>query len=90
MNTINSKPIKMIATYSRVSTSTQEEQQTIRTQFATLKEYADKNGHTIVQEYIDDGWSGDSLARPGLDKLREDAKNKNWDAVLIYDPDTLS
>src|SRR3989344_9581018 len=85
-----SKPIKLIATYSRVSTSTQEDQQTIQTQILTLKEFAEKNGYTIVQEYIDDGWSGDVLARPALDKLRQDTKEKIWDAVLIYDPDRLA
>ncbi len=56
----------------------------------TLKEFADKNGDNIVQQYIDDGWSGDVLARPALDKLRQDAKEKLWDAVLIYDPDRLA
>ena len=30
------------------------------------------------------------LARPALDQLREDAKKKIWDAVLIYDPDRLA
>jgi site-specific DNA recombinase len=30
------------------------------------------------------------LARPALDQLREDAKNKLWQAVLIYDPDRLA
>jgi site-specific DNA recombinase len=39
---------------------------------------------------VDNGWSGDMLARPALDQLREDAKNKLWQAVLIYDPDRLA
>ena len=90
MNPTISKPIKLIGTYSRVSTSTQEDQKTIETQTMTLKEFADKNGYNIVQQYIDDGWSGDVLARPALDKLRQDAKEKIWDAVLIYDPDRLA
>ena len=84
------KPIKLIATYSRVSTSNQEEQQTIQIQLNTLQEFAKKNNYTIVENYVDDGWSGDILARPSLDKLRQDAKNKIWEAVLIYDPDRLA
>ena len=83
-------PIKLIATYSRVSTSLQEEQQTIKNQLNALQEYATKNSYTIVEEYVDDGWSGDILARPALDKLRQDAKNKVWEGVLIYDPDRLA
>lgn len=73
-----------------MSTSRQEEQQTIQTQIGVLKEYAEKNDYTIVQEYIDDGWSGDILARPALDKLRQDAKEKIWEVVLVYDPDRLA
>ena len=90
MDTIKEKPIKLIATYARVSTSHQEEQQTIKNQVLSLKEFSQKNGHTIVEEYVDDGWSGDILARPALDKLRQDAKNKVWEAILIYDPDRLA
>jgi site-specific DNA recombinase len=81
---------KLIATYSRVSTSNQEEQKTIQTQLLTLKEFSEKNNYTIVREYTDDGWSGDVLARPALDKLRHEAKKKLWDAVLVYDPDRLA
>ncbi len=81
---------KLIATYYRVSTSNQEENQTIQTQIAAVKEFAQKNGYTIVKEYKDDGWSGDSLARPDLDQLRVDAKSKMWEAVLVYDPDRLA
>lgn len=81
---------KLIATYARVSTSRQEEEQTIQNQISSLKEYADKNGLSIVRQYTDDGWSGDTLARPELDKLRQDVKSKQWEAVLIYDPDRLA
>lgn len=81
---------KLIATYARVSTSHQEEQETINAQTEALKEYASINGLTIIQEYKDEGWSGDSLARPSLDKLREEAKSAPWEGVLIYDPDRLA
>ena len=81
---------KMIAIYARVSTLRQENEETIQTQLVALKDYADKNGYTIVQEYLEDGWSGDMLARPTLDQLRNDAKRKLWEAVLIYDPDRLA
>jgi len=81
---------KLIATYARVSTARQEEEQTIKTQEAVLREEALKKGFTIVKEYCDEGWSGDTLARPGLDQLRTDAKSKKFDAVLIYDPDRLA
>ncbi len=80
----------MIAIYARVSTARQEEDGTIETQLSAVREFAGKNGYTIVKEYLDDGWSGDMLARPQLDQLRQDAKNKTWEGVLAYDPDRLA
>ncbi len=84
------KSNKLVAVYARVSTARQEEDGTIETQLGAVREFAGKNGLTIVKEYIDDGWSGDVLARPSLDALRQDADSKLWEAVLIYDPDRLA
>lgn len=84
------KQIKFIAAYGRVSTSNQENEGTIETQLSAVRDFALKSGYTIVKEYLDNGWSGDTLARPELDKLREDARKKMWEAVLIYDPDRLA
>ena len=81
---------KLIATYARVSTSRQENEGTIETQLMAINEFANKNGYIIVQNYIDNGWSGDFLARPALDQLRMDAGKKNWQAVLAYDPDRVA
>lgn len=80
---------KLISVYGRVSTSNQEDQKTIEAQLSEVRRFAQERGYTIVKEYIDEGWSGDILARPALDQLRHDAKDKIWDAVLIYDPDRL-
>ncbi|MDO8557280.1 MAG: recombinase family protein [Candidatus Jorgensenbacteria bacterium] len=84
------KAISLIAVYARVSTARQEEEGTIETQLSAVREFAKKNEYTIVKEYIDDGWSGDMLARPQLDQLRQDAKSKVWEAVLAYDPDRVA
>lgn len=81
---------KLIAIYARVSTSHQENEGTIETQIVAIKDYAQKNNLIIIQEYLDNGWSGDILARPALDQLRQDAKNKIWNGVLIYDSDRLA
>ena len=81
---------KRIAIYARVSTARQEEDGTIETQLGVLREFAQLNNCIIVREYMDDGWSGDILARPSLDQLRADVTKKIWQAVLIYDPDRLA
>src|SRR3989338_2602965 len=81
---------KLIALYARVSTSNQENEGTIESQIVAMKEFAQKNGYTIVREYLDNGWSGDSIVRPALDQLRMDAKKKIWEGILFYDPDRLA
>ena len=81
---------KVIAAYYRVSTATQEENQTIETQISAVKDFAAKNGYKIVKEYADDGWSGDTLVRPSLDQLRVDAKEKMWEGIIAYDPDRIA
>lgn len=81
---------KLIAVYGRVSTSNQEEEGTIETQLLSVRNHAKASSYIIVKEYLDEGWSGDTLTRPALDQLRIDAKKKEWEAVLMYDPDRLA
>jgi len=78
------------ALYARVSTQRQENEETIETQIMAVRDYAAKNGHTLIKTYKDEGWSGMILARPNLDELRLDARKKLWEAVIIYDPDRLA
>ncbi|OGN20144.1 MAG: hypothetical protein A3I32_01945 [Candidatus Yanofskybacteria bacterium RIFCSPLOWO2_02_FULL_45_10] len=90
MTNTSQKETRLISVYGRVSTSNQENEGTIETQLSAVKDFAQKNNYTIVQEYLDNGWSGDSIVRPALDQLRIDAKKKIWEAVLMYDPDRLA
>src|ERR1700730_2320756 len=79
-----------VALYARVSSEIQEKEATIESQVAQLREAAQKQGDVIIQEYRDDGFSGDLLARPGLDRLRDDATKKLFERVLILSPDRLA
>jgi len=80
------------ALYARVSTSGQEKEQTINSQIAEIVSKAQGDGSTINQslQYIDDGWSGELLARPALDELRDAIKNKTFDTLYLYDLGRLS
>ena len=84
------KQNKLVAVYGRVSSSNQENEGTIETQLSAVNKFVLEKGYIVVQKYIDEGWSGDNLARPALDQLRMDAKKKIFDAVVIYDPDRLA
>jgi site-specific DNA recombinase len=61
------------ALYARVSTSNQVQTQTIEQQLERLHTYAQAQDWTVPPEQVfrDDGYSGASLARPALSKLRE-------------------
>jgi site-specific DNA recombinase len=78
------------AIYARVSTEGQEKQETINSQLADLRNYASQINMDIVEEYIDNGYSGELFDRPALDKLRDDAKNRLFSALLVHSPDRLS
>lgn len=80
--------MKKVAIYARVSTERQEQQKTIESQLAELREIC-KN-FQVVREYIDEGWSGETLARPALDQLRDDAKQEMFEAVHVHSVDRLS
>lgn len=79
-----------VALYARVSSEIQEKEATIESQVAQLRETAEIQGDTVVQEYRDDGFSGDLLARPGLDRLRDDAGKGLFDRVIVLSPDRLA
>lgn len=79
-----------IALYARVSTEEQREGNTIESQIAELEKFAERNEWSIQGRYIDEGWSGALLARPELDRLRDDASRGLFDVVLVNDVDRLA
>ena len=82
--------MKRLAAYCRVSTDRQKEEQTIEVQKRFIEEWASKNDTLIVEWYLDDGWSGELLARPELDRMRDDAKKSIWEGVVFIDRDRLA
>jgi site-specific DNA recombinase len=81
-----------VAMYVRVSTFHQAQLQTIEQQLTRLATYLEAQGWPLVEELIfrDDGYSGAKLKRPGLDHLRDKARNREVDLVLLTAPDRLA
>ena len=81
-----------VAAYARVSTRHQAQAQTIEQQLDRLRTHAAARGWELAQENVfrDDGYSGASLRRPGLDHLRDAAASARLDRVLITTPDRLA
>jgi site-specific DNA recombinase len=84
--------MKPVAIYARVSSERQKEQATIVSQTTVLLEHAVQQNWTVPNEwrFLDEGYSGASLVRPGLDSLRDRIAEGQIDTVLVLSPDRLS
>jgi site-specific DNA recombinase len=84
--------MKRVGLYARVSPGRQEQELTIESQIAAIEERIAAMGLTVEREhrYIDNGWTSDSLLRPGLEALRDAVALGNLDCVVLHDPDRLS
>ena len=80
------------AIYARVSSARQAKDETIGSQLAALREHAATSRLDVPEEWVfaDDGHSGATLARPGLEALRDLAAQGCLDVVLVYSPDRLA
>ncbi len=79
-----------VGIYARVSTDTQQARATIGSQLQTLRDRIAAEGEELIEEFIDDGYSGARLDRPGLDRLRDAAESGVIDAVWCLSPDRLA
>ena len=82
----------MAAIYARVSSEQQREAHTIASQTAALIELAKTLEFEVPKAWIieDEGYSGATLERPGLERVRDLAAEGQIQAVLVYSPDRLS
>jgi len=82
-----------IALYVRVSTTRQQQAQTIEQQLDRLQAHVAQHPEWhLAHEHIyrDDGYSGAKIGRPGLDRLRDRAAFAAFELVLITAPDRLA
>jgi site-specific DNA recombinase len=84
--------MKIAALYARVSTAKQQLNENIASQIAALKDYAMRHDYQISPQeiYQDDGYSGATLDRPALDRLRDAVAQGRIEAVIILSPDRLA
>src|SRR6267378_3756370 len=84
--------MRMTAIYARVSSEQQREENTIASQTASLIEFAKAHDLDVPKEWVfeDEGYSGATLERPGLERVRDLAAEGQIQVVLAYSPDRLS
>src|SRR3954447_15942209 len=81
-----------IGIYARVSTQRQAQADGLTQQLDRLLAHALRQGWTVQAEHVfrDDGYSGASPKRPGLERLRDRAALRELDRILITAPDRLA
>jgi hypothetical protein len=62
---------------------------TIESQVLALKKQIAAANHTLVKEYIDNGFSGPRFDRPALDQMRKDLKTDAFDVIYFFSPDRI-
>ncbi len=69
-----------IGIYARVSTK----DQSCELQVRDLRAYCAARGFDLVREYVDVGQSGAKDSRPELNKLMDDARKRQFDAIVVW------
>jgi DNA invertase Pin-like site-specific DNA recombinase len=80
------------ALYARVSSEHQATAQTIASQVAALRERVAADGLRLLDElvFVDDGFSGATLVRPALERLRDAAAAGEVERLYVHSPDRLA
>ena len=80
------------AIYARVSSERQATAQTIASQLAALRERVAADGCALPEamQFLDDGYSGTTLVRPALERLRDLVAAGAVDRLYIHSPDRLA
>ena len=81
-----------VGNYARVSGDKQAKDGTIASQLEAIMERIASDGLECEPElcFVDDGYSGDILIRPGLERLRDQAAAGVIDRLYVLDPDRIS
>lgn len=59
--------------------------ESVANQKEILRTYCKNNGFNLVDEYVDDGYTGTNFDRPGFKRLIEDIKKKKINLVIVKD-----
>ena len=81
-----------VAIYARVSSEQHADAHTIASQLAALRTRVATAGYPMLpeQEFIDDGDSGATLVRPGLERWRDVVAAGGIDRLYVHSPDRLA
>lgn len=77
---------KKAVIYTRSSVeSTYTKKESIENQVEFITKFCLDNEFTIVKVYQDDGFSGSSMRRPGIEEMMDDMKLRKFDTIIVKD-----
>jgi len=81
-----------VALYARVSSAQQADAHTVGSQVAALRERVAADGLTVSEamQFLDEGYSGATLVRPALERLRDVVAASSVDQLYVHSPDRLA
>src|SRR5437899_8069762 len=81
-----------VAFYARVSSESQARDNTIASQVAALRERIAADGGQLEPDhaYADEGFSGSTLVRPSLERLRDVVASGAVERLYVHAPDRLA
>jgi site-specific DNA recombinase len=84
--------MRSVAIYARVSSEQQAQQATVESQITALKQRVAADGHLVLPHdiFVDEGFSGATLVRPALERLRDRAADGGIDLLYVHSPDRLA
>ncbi|MFL5288757.1 MAG: recombinase family protein, partial [Rhodopila sp.] len=80
------------AIYARVSSEQQATDSTINSQIAALEVRLAQDGLSLMpnERFCDEGYSGATLVRPALERLRDAVAAGHVDCLYVHSPDRLA
>lgn len=89
---LKNAPGSRVVLYARVSTEEQagEDHYSIEAQLNEMREFAEREGWTVIGQFVDEGISGTKRDRPELNALMDTARRRDCDIILTHELSRLS
>ena len=84
--------MKQVAICARLSSEQQARQATVESQVVALKQRVEADGYVLLPQdvFVDEGFSGATLVRPSLERLRDRAADGALEVLYVHSPDRLA
>ena len=89
MKQTTSPEIRKAVIYARFSSHSQTEQ-SIEGQLRDCHEWADRNGYTVISEYVDRALTGTRDTRPDFQRMIQDASKHQFEVVIVWKLDRFA